>query len=286
MSPEAIQGGSSNPLGGPPLKVGRPSDVWSLGCILYQILGCILYTTRWEGEKGESGSKAEPELHPVPGGRVKGGHLRQILGCILYQVRRGTGWGGSKTDPGMHPVPGGREGEEKGGDLMQIVTCAKTVPALLQSSGSAACIRSGSAQCCCSCSAMLVAHARARCSCAATPAAGADGVWSDTLCRHPLHPQDECHLQPQPRHPLRSLCQPGCCRCHGALPGPQPSHAHHHSGEQASKQKQASCTHVTMPMSKQASKSRRRTRTTMPVSKQEDLRKGEEFRSSQTHLHA
>lgn len=37
MSPEAIQGGSQNPLGGPPLKVGRPSDVWSLGCILYQM---------------------------------------------------------------------------------------------------------------------------------------------------------------------------------------------------------------------------------------------------------
>lgn len=37
MSPEAIQGGASNPLGGAPLKVGRPSDVWSLGCILYQV---------------------------------------------------------------------------------------------------------------------------------------------------------------------------------------------------------------------------------------------------------
>ncbi len=37
MSPEAIQGGTQNPLGGPPLKVGRPSDVWSLGCILYQM---------------------------------------------------------------------------------------------------------------------------------------------------------------------------------------------------------------------------------------------------------
>eukprot|EP00798_Chlamydomonas_sp_ICE-L_P023346 gene23346-30597_t len=38
MSPEAIQGGTSNPLGGPALKVGRPSDVWSLGCILYQMM--------------------------------------------------------------------------------------------------------------------------------------------------------------------------------------------------------------------------------------------------------
>lgn len=37
MSPEAIQGGVSNPMGGAPLKVGRPSDVWSLGCILYQV---------------------------------------------------------------------------------------------------------------------------------------------------------------------------------------------------------------------------------------------------------
>ena len=38
MSPESIQGGSSNPIGGPAQKVGRPSDVWSLGCILYQMV--------------------------------------------------------------------------------------------------------------------------------------------------------------------------------------------------------------------------------------------------------
>lgn len=37
MSPEAIQGGSNNPLGGAPLKVRRQSDIWSLGCILYQV---------------------------------------------------------------------------------------------------------------------------------------------------------------------------------------------------------------------------------------------------------
>jgi serine/threonine-protein kinase TTK/MPS1 len=38
MSPEAILGGSTNILGGPAMKVGRPSDVWSLGCILYQMV--------------------------------------------------------------------------------------------------------------------------------------------------------------------------------------------------------------------------------------------------------
>lgn len=43
MSPEAIQGGASNPLGGAPMKVGRPSDVWSLGCILYQVRAKIAF---------------------------------------------------------------------------------------------------------------------------------------------------------------------------------------------------------------------------------------------------
>jgi len=38
MSPEAILGGNSGgPRGGPIMKVGRASDIWSLGCIIYQM---------------------------------------------------------------------------------------------------------------------------------------------------------------------------------------------------------------------------------------------------------
>eukprot|EP00873_Tetraselmis_striata_P044244 jgi/Tetstr1/464508/TSEL_009266.t1 len=38
MSPEAILGGSNNIRGAPPMRVGRASDIWALGCILYQMV--------------------------------------------------------------------------------------------------------------------------------------------------------------------------------------------------------------------------------------------------------
>ena len=38
MSPEAILGGSNNIRGSEPMRVGRASDIWALGCILYQMV--------------------------------------------------------------------------------------------------------------------------------------------------------------------------------------------------------------------------------------------------------
>lgn len=38
MSPEAILGGNNNIHGVQPMRVGRASDVWALGCILYQMV--------------------------------------------------------------------------------------------------------------------------------------------------------------------------------------------------------------------------------------------------------
>jgi serine/threonine-protein kinase TTK/MPS1 len=60
MSPEAIQGGSSNPLGGEPMKVGRASDVWSLGCILYQVW--YAQASAWRLSLGPHDMNAVPSL--------------------------------------------------------------------------------------------------------------------------------------------------------------------------------------------------------------------------------
>jgi serine/threonine protein kinase len=78
MSPEAILGGTNNILGGPPMKVGRPSDVWSLGCILYQMVygrcardvGCEAAADAWWclcAQHEHTGAPALTAVCPVRG---------------------------------------------------------------------------------------------------------------------------------------------------------------------------------------------------------------------------
>jgi hypothetical protein len=58
-----------------------------------------------------------------------------------------------------------------------------------------------------------------------------DGVRANAICRHPLHPQDECHMQRVPCHPLRLLCKSGSSRRHEILLRSQPQNSDHNSGE-------------------------------------------------------
>ena len=74
MSPEAILNGQTCALSAAPLKVGRASDIWSLGCILYQMVykkTPFSHITRAPPPPPPYPSLEPPSLHSPPRRRAE-----------------------------------------------------------------------------------------------------------------------------------------------------------------------------------------------------------------------